>query len=341
MNLINEGIQATHNYESGQLRQSQTTQTSFFETEAVPEYTENISLIGTPRSEFSDAISRIDPSVLASVSRSLQLTSSSAIVEFAETLNDMQYQFLLRLLSPFDSTSNIKTIPSSLSNEQIQFFDLGFRFICPDFKGSIISGPFFVGSQPQHFSQSISIKKCQPNQKIIFQSISSIGSAFPPSLTMWYGEILLYSPNFSTNSKYIDLTPILDFKSSKVLEFTVQNESQWYCIVIRTITKLSYSKLINQVLQRKLPPKDFQSSVCCPLTGKIMKVPVRSIKCQHSQCFDLKSAIKRNSPGTPLLCPICGETIEFNDIATNWEIMSTVATQRVGVAYSDMMINEK
>lgn len=341
MNLINEGIQATHNFETGQLRQSQTTQTSFFETEAEPEYTEHISLIGTPRSEFSAAISRIDPSVLASVSRSLQLTSSSGIVQYAETLNDTQYQFLLRLLSPFDSTSNIKEIPSSLSEEQLLFFDLGFRFKSPDFKSSVISGPFFVGSQPQHFSQLISIKKCQPNQKIIFQSISSMGPAFPSSLTMWYGEILLYSPNFSTNSKYIDLTPILDFKSSKLLEFTVQNEPQWYCIVIRTITKVPYSRLINQALQRKLPSKDFQSSVCCPLTGKIMKVPVRSIKCQHSQCFDLKSALKRNSPGTPFLCPICGETINFDDIAVNWELMNTVATQRVNTAYSEMIDNEK
>lgn len=339
MNLINEGIQATHN-ETGQLRQSQTTQTSFFETESVPEYPENISLIGTPKSDFAEAISRIDPSVLASVSRSLQLTSSSEIVEFAETLNDAQYQFLLRLLSPFDSKSNIKTMPTSLSTEQISFFDLGFRFQSPDFKGSVISGPFFVGSQPQHFSQLIAIKKHQPNQKIIFQSISSMGPAFPPSLTMWYGEMLLYSPNFTTNSKYIDLTPILNFKSSKPLEFTVQSESQWYCIVIRTLTKIPYSRLLNQVLQRKLP-KDFQSSICCPLTGKIMKVPVRSIKCQHTQCFDLKSAIKRNNPGTSLLCPICGETIEFDDIAVNWEIMNSVATQRVNSAYSDMVDSEK
>lgn len=341
MNLINEGIQATHNYDSVQLRQSQTTQTSFFETEAIPEFTENISLIGTPRSDFPSAISRVDPSVLASVSQSLHLTNPSSIVEFAENLNDNQYQFLLRLLSPFDSTSNINSIPTTLSDEQISFFDLGFRFKCPNFQNSIISGPFFVGSQPQQFSQSIPINKHIPNQKIIFQSISSTGFAFPPSLTMWYGEILLYSPNFSTNRKYIDITPILNANSTKPLEFTVQNESQWYCIVIRTITKVPYSKLLNQVLQRKLPPKDYQCTVCCPLTGKIMKVPARSIKCQHSQCFDLKNAIKKNDPGTPLLCPVCGEIIEFDDIAVDWEIMNTVASQRVDASYSNMAENEK
>ncbi|OHT15456.1 hypothetical protein TRFO_14069 [Tritrichomonas foetus] len=341
MNLINEGIQTTHTDSSTQYRQSQTTQTGFFHSE--PEYTETVSLIGTSKSDFKNAISRVDPSVLASVSQSLRLTNPTAIVEFAENLNEEQFQFLLRLLSPIDSSNTSTTqtaisTPTNLTQEQINFYDLGFRFICPDFQSSIVSGPFFVGSQPQHFSQTISAPK-RPNQKIIFQSISSTGPFFPPSLTIWCGESLLYSPNFSLNQKFLDFTPILNGRSQKLLEFTIQNESQWYCIVVRAVRKRTYKELIGDALKRRLPPS-MQASVCCPVTGKVMKIPSRSTKCQHAQCFELKSAIRSNKPGTDFECPICGEKIEFNDIAVDWDMMGSVANQRVTAAYIELAAND-
>ena len=341
MNLINEGIQATQNFEPEQERQSQITQTGFFANEATINEKETKSLIGLPKSEFSNAILQIDPLIVTKVSQSLQITSTSGLVDFANKLNDSEYQLLLRLLSPFNSDTNSFSLPTSLTPDQIAFFDFNFRFQCSDFNSSIISGPHFVGNSPKHFTQTFSITSLQPNQRIIVQSISSTGISFPQSLIMWYGESLIYSPHFTTNRSYIYITSILNLKSFQPIEFTVQHESQWYCIVIRSITKHSYSQLINDTLKRRLPSQDTcsHSSICCPLTGKVMKIPARSLKCQHIQCFDLKSAIKRTPPDKPFLCPVCGENMIFSDVAVDYDLLNFIANQRVGAAYTNMVTN--
>ena len=336
MNLINEGIQTTHTEYSKQFRQSQTTQTGFFQTE--PDFSDSFSLIGTSRSDFSSAISRIDPSILANVSQSLRLPNPMSIVEFAESLNDSQFQFLLRLLSPIDTSQRIIDLPASLSNDHLVMFDLGFRFSCKDIQSSFLLGPFFVGPQPQHFSHIISAPSI-PHQRIIFQSISASGPAFPPSLTMWSGESLIFSPNFSTHKRYIDLTSVINGRSNRLLEFTVQSEAQWYCLVIRAVTKIPYSVLISDALKRRLHPSQ-QSSICCPITGKVMKIPARSVKCQHTQCFELKKAIRQSEPGYPFMCPICNEVINFDDISVDWEMMKSLAGQRVIEVFHELEPHE-
>lgn len=341
MNHSDEGIQ-TLTFDDAEtdtsfniFRQSQITQTEIHQSETATADNPSI-LIGTPREKLREALENTNISLIENVCHSLQLNISTpidSIVNFADSLNETKYNFLLRLLSPVDYFPPPVQIPQTLTPEMIRKFDLGFRFEVDDFESTIIAGPYFIGAVP--FSQSVRIEyPIGSKKRIIVQSISQSGISFPQSLILCSGQNLLISENFDTNCSKIDITPVV-CGSSIIIDVQAQKEQQWFCLLFRLVTKLSYDKLIKNVFERKLPSA-YQQSAVCPATGKIMKIPVRSLKCQHIQCFELKAALKRAKNDDKIICPICRSQVFFSDLAVNVELVQALTSMRVNKAMCEL-----
>ncbi|KNC96944.1 uncharacterized protein SPPG_09495 [Spizellomyces punctatus DAOM BR117] len=53
----------------------------------------------------------------------------------------------------------------------------------------------------------------------------------------------------------------------------------------------------------------------CPLTLVRIKVPVKSKKCRHRQCFDCEAFLTLNqNPGSKWKCPVCGKPVDPGDL---------------------------
>lgn len=61
----------------------------------------------------------------------------------------------------------------------------------------------------------------------------------------------------------------------------------------------------------------------CPLSYARIQTPVRSIHCDHVECFDLTSFIQLQQQATTWTCPICNKGIKFLDLAVD-EYMSEI-----------------
>ena len=89
---------------------------------------------------------------------------------------------------------------------------------------------------------------------------------------------------------------------------------------------IAYSKtLIRQTLTDndndvQLETVELKVSLLCPLTKNRIKVPGRSIKCNHFQCFDLESFVKmnRNSKNPKWKCPICDQPATIRNLVHDW-----------------------
>ncbi|CDK24945.1 unnamed protein product [Kuraishia capsulata CBS 1993] len=55
----------------------------------------------------------------------------------------------------------------------------------------------------------------------------------------------------------------------------------------------------------------------CPITMAKMKVPAKSIKCNHLACFDLTSFLQLQFQSPRWNCTVCGSPITFNDLAVD------------------------
>lgn len=56
-------------------------------------------------------------------------------------------------------------------------------------------------------------------------------------------------------------------------------------------------------------------SILCPCSYVRMETPVRSIRCNHIQCFDLDSYIYLQSKAPTWLCPVCNHKIKYSHLA--------------------------
>lgn len=58
----------------------------------------------------------------------------------------------------------------------------------------------------------------------------------------------------------------------------------------------------------------FRFSLACPMTMKRMKIPAKSKKCKHLQCFDAHSFILMNEKKSKWLCPTCNNQCLYDDL---------------------------
>ena len=69
-------------------------------------------------------------------------------------------------------------------------------------------------------------------------------------------------------------------------------------------------------------------SLKCPLSYSRISLPVRSVYCDHIECFDALSFLMLQQQATTWVCPICNKSLQFNDLAVDeysQEILEKVA----------------
>lgn len=55
-------------------------------------------------------------------------------------------------------------------------------------------------------------------------------------------------------------------------------------------------------------------TLLCPISKSIMKLPAKSVKCNHLQCFDLQAFISLNKIKNTWMCPICMKSCILADL---------------------------
>lgn len=59
------------------------------------------------------------------------------------------------------------------------------------------------------------------------------------------------------------------------------------------------------------------ATIKCPVAGSRIQIPARSIYCNHFECFDLTSFLLLQQQATTWRCPICNETITYENLAVD------------------------
>jgi hypothetical protein len=327
MSFIHEESQTAQEARPVQGRQSQTTQTSTAETTL--ENLTHFSFI--PLDNLLDALTEMDVPRLSSLCRSLHIDAAlpvESLRSYAEKLDEMKYLFFLRLLNPvelFHPTCQAETLHPAL----IQRFALGFRFR-GDFTQTVFAGPFFVGNRSYSETFSVKLSKLL-NKRIIVQSLSQTDAIFPRSLTIWIGDTKIVDGSCLRSCEFLDITDLIVREKRVLIEVQAGFEDQWFCIALRSVEEVPFDQLLDQVLTRRLNGES-DSCLCCPISKKVMKVPVRSRACRHGQCVDLKALLNDRRGG--LVCPVCGESVAFDDLAVDMAVLERLGTVRVRKQHS-------
>ncbi|KAI6656502.1 Zinc finger MIZ domain-containing protein 1 [Oopsacas minuta] len=76
-------------------------------------------------------------------------------------------------------------------------------------------------------------------------------------------------------------------------------------------SELSLNKIIEFMSPRQseedLHTISASTSLKCPITQRVIEIPIRGVMCRHIQCFDLVSFLHMNHERETWKCPICGE----------------------------------
>jgi hypothetical protein len=330
MSFIHEESQTAQDVRPIHIRQSQTTQTSVAETEL--DNLTHFSFI--PRSSLLEALLEMDVARLSSLCRSLHIDSLSPVESlraYSDRLDPQKYLFFLRLLNPVEVFDHSHRHPETEDPALIKRFDLGFRFRS-EFAASVLAGPFFVGDHPYSETFSLKLSK-QTGRRVLVQSVCQSDVSFPKSLTIWIGDTKVVSGHTLRSCRVLDLTNLVVGETRVLIEVRAQFEGQWFCMVIRQAEEIPLDKLRAEVLGRRLEGES-ESSLCCAISKKVMKVPVRSRSCRHGQCVELKALLTDGLEWGELVCPVCGETVQFDDLAIDWTLMERLAAVRVRKQYS-------
>ena len=98
-------------------------------------------------------------------------------------------------------------------------------------------------------------------------------------------------------------------------------------LVVTMLKRIPVAKLVDYVLSKDPAPTiecESNLSGICPLTRKILVHPVRSIKCQHAECFDLTGYLAYACQYNNWICPICRKPISITDLAIDVDYLSRV-----------------
>ncbi|VDN08779.1 unnamed protein product [Dibothriocephalus latus] len=68
-------------------------------------------------------------------------------------------------------------------------------------------------------------------------------------------------------------------------------------------------------------------SLLCPLALTRIEIPVRSVKCDHLQCFDLSSYLTINKKRPRWSCPVCSSPAPFRDLRRDDFFVQLIADQ--------------
>ncbi|XP_025207295.1 E3 SUMO-protein ligase PIAS1-like [Melanaphis sacchari] len=86
-------------------------------------------------------------------------------------------------------------------------------------------------------------------------------------------------------------------------------------------------KLINSDPDFSITSNHF--SLLCPMSRTRMKIPAKSINCDHIKCFDADTFIRMNEKKSTWLCPICNASCSYNEIKIESYFMEIVTSPRL------------
>ncbi|KAF7487796.1 E3 SUMO-protein ligase PIAS1 [Sarcoptes scabiei] len=83
-----------------------------------------------------------------------------------------------------------------------------------------------------------------------------------------------------------------------------------------------------------------KASLLCPLSTLRIKIPARSIKCEHINCFDLESFIKINDITPRWRCPICKIYVDCDEIIIDGFLMKILSESPSDATESHVFCDE-
>jgi len=76
---------------------------------------------------------------------------------------------------------------------------------------------------------------------------------------------------------------------------------------------------------------DYCCSLLCPLSRKRMEIPVKSIGCDHLQCFDAKTFLSMNEKTPKWKCPICNISCMYDELEIQNYFLEIVTSPTLNV----------
>lgn len=135
-------------------------------------------------------------------------------------------------------------------------------------------------------------------------------------------------------AKPADISRFLSHRETNSVEISLNENSKSYAFSIFTTEPVSVDSLITRIHQhphilkeetiRKFSNPNTDDEIeelsiilplKCPLSFTRIKLPTRSIYCEHIECFDADSFIQLQQQATTWICPVCNKKIRFEDIS--------------------------
>lgn len=165
--------------------------------------------------------------------------------------------------------------------------------------------------------------------------------SFPPQAAMkingnTYSESLRGLKGKPGTTRPADLTKYTTKTGKNTIEVLIPEVSQPYLLRLYLALPSSIEDIVNDVKARPSIKKDdtanqiqtrlvddeieelsIIATIKCPVAGSRIQIPARSINCNHFECFDLMSFILLQQQATTWRCPICNETITYENLAVD------------------------
>lgn len=119
------------------------------------------------------------------------------------------------------------------------------------------------------------------------------------------------------NSLWYDLSEFENQSNRiRILEFEPKVS---LIMVVKWLKKVSVESIIESVMTKMEGPPVVQSgedriSGICPLTNKIIVIPVRGVNCKHRGCFDLSGFLCYAGKNNCWMCPVCKKDVRADDL---------------------------
>ncbi|AET40209.1 SUMO ligase NFI1 Ecym_5460 [Eremothecium cymbalariae DBVPG len=143
---------------------------------------------------------------------------------------------------------------------------------------------------------------------------NKIGTAKPADLTPY---VRLNLDNYLqlvyafTKEDYLVYLYIVTMNNSEKILQGVSSHPK----IVKPATLAYIKKLLNEEEDDDLMTTSTVMTLQCPISYSRMKYPVKSIHCDHLQCFDAMSFILSQMQIPTAQCPVCQKSIEIKDLA--------------------------
>uniref|UniRef100_A0A2S2PB33 E3 SUMO-protein ligase n=1 Tax=Schizaphis graminum TaxID=13262 RepID=A0A2S2PB33_SCHGA len=127
-------------------------------------------------------------------------------------------------------------------------------------------------------------------------------------------------PVFKT--PYYMMIEIVEIVSVKHLVERIQFNNRLCSVKLNT--KAKAIELMKSSVTEILDSTSFKFTLLCPITKLKMKLPTRSLKCSHLQCFDLSTFILLNKVNQKWICPICKISVLINELVIDSFLLDIV-----------------